>query len=133
MPALSHRLTLPHPEVLARQFSAGRALIAASILAAPVPAARLLGLDSATARRVTWLSRMMAVRDGALGVGGLDALRRGNDARPWLLGGAASDAVDAVVIAGALSSGRLKGVLPTAIAVGAAGLAALGAANAARM
>ncbi|HEV7203692.1 MAG TPA: hypothetical protein VGN18_03735 [Jatrophihabitans sp.] len=133
LPTLPPRLTGADPEAMARQFSAGRTLIAASMLAAPVPAARLLGLDSATAKRVGWLTRMMAVRDGALGVGGLDALRRDGDARPWLLGGAVSDAVDAAVIAGALSSGRLKGVLPTAIAVGAAGLAALGVVNAARL
>lgn len=133
MTALRHRLALPEPQVLARQFSIGRTLVAASMLAAPVPAARLMGLDSATARRVGWLSRMMAVRDGALGVGGLDALRRDGDARPWLLGGAVSDAVDAVVIGRALASGRLKGARPAAIALGAAGLAALGAVNAARL
>ncbi|MDT4903115.1 MAG: hypothetical protein QOH52_1131 [Pseudonocardiales bacterium] len=125
--------SLPDARALGQQIGAGRAVIAAAILAAPVPAARLLGADTATAQRVTWLSRMMAIRDGALGAGAVDALRRGRDPVSWLLGGAVADAVDAVVIAGALKRGRLRGVVPMSIVVGAAGTSALGVVTALRI
>jgi hypothetical protein len=122
------------PGELASQLGAGRAAIAAALLAAPVVSARLLGADGATAHRVDWLTRMMAVRDGALGVGALVAARRsGADAVPWLLGGAAADFVDAAVLAGAVRRGRLKGIAPRAGAVLAAGTAVVGAATALRL
>lgn len=128
------RISLPEPEALARQIAAGRAVIAASILASPVRSARMMGADTATAQRVTWLTRMMGVRDAAIGIGGVSALRgKGNASGPWLLAGAASDAVDALVIAGALKRGRIKGVVPAAIVPLAAGTAALGAVTALRL
>lgn len=117
---------------LGGQLGAGRTLMAAAILAAPVAAARLLGADTATARRVTWLTRMMGVRDAALGVGALASARRGRGAAGWLLGGAVSDAVDAVVLAGAIKQGRIRGVVPSAIVAGAAATAAVGLVAAAR-
>jgi hypothetical protein len=128
----ARRIPLPPPDSAALQLSAGRTAFAAAILAAPVPFLRLLGADSATARRVSWLTRMMAVRDGALGVGGALAVRRGGSATPWLLGGAVADAVDAAVIAGAVRQGRVKGVLPAAVVPLAALAAAAGAASALR-
>jgi hypothetical protein len=128
------RVSLPEPEAMALQIAAGRAVIAASILASPVRSARTLGADTATAQRVTWLTRMMGVRDAAIGVGGVAALRgKGSDGGPWLLAGAASDAVDALVLAGALKRGRVKGVVPAAIVPLAAGTAALGAVTALRL
>jgi hypothetical protein len=118
---------------MARQLATGRAGFAAAFLLAPVPGLRALGADTATAQRVSWLTRMMAVRDGALAVGALIADRRGGDPRPWLVGGAVADAVDAAVFAGALKQGRLKGFAPTAIVPGAALAAALGLVTAARL
>jgi hypothetical protein len=132
------KIQLPRPPVadppaLARQLSAARVVAAAVIMAAPVFSARLLGADTATAQRVSWLTRMMAVRDGAIGAGGLSAARRGDSVATWVMGGAVSDAVDAVVLAAALKQGRIRGVMPSAIVVGAAGAAALGVATAARV
>ena len=101
-------------------------------MVAPVVFVRLLGADTATAQRVTWLTRMLAVRDGALGVGTAAAARSGGSSG-WLIGGAVSDAVDAAVIAAALKQGRLRGVIPAATVVGAAGAAALGFVTAARL
>lgn len=122
--------SLPSVRSTALQCGAGRAGIAAVILARPVSAARLLGADGATAQRVTWLTRMMGVRDGVLGVGTISALR--GDAGPsyWLLGPAVADSLDAVVIAQALRQGRLRGAVPAAVVVGAAGSAAVHAAAA---
>jgi hypothetical protein len=125
---------LPEPDSMAMQLAAGRAVFAATMTAAPVFSARLLGADTATAQRVTWLTRMMAVRDGALGAGGVAAARRGGAApAPWLLGGAVSDAVDAIVIAAALKQGRVKGLVPRLIVPAAAATAAVGAVTALRL
>lgn len=122
------------PGEVAVQLGAGRAVIGVGLLIAPVAGARLLGTDTATARRVEWLSRMLAVRDGALGVGALVAARRSPaEAVPWLLAGAAADLVDAAVMTGAVRRGRLKGPLPRAIAALAGGTAVFGAVTALRL
>jgi hypothetical protein len=127
------RIRRPDAPALARQLAAGRVVMAAAALAAPVPAARILGTDTATAGRVTWLTRMMAVRDGAIGAGGLAATRGSGSAAPWLLAGAVSDAVDAAVLAVALRQGRIKGVVPTAVVPMAAGIALASAVTALRL
>ena len=127
-------LQLPDPNAMASQIAAGRSVIAAAILAAPVVSLRLAGTDTATARRVSWLTRMMAVRDGAIGVGGALAARRGGGASvPWLLGGAVCDAVDAVVFAAALRDGRVRGVVPAVTVPLAAGTALAGVLTAVRL
>jgi hypothetical protein len=119
---------------VAFQITAGRSLLAASIMAAPVVSGRIMGTDTATARRVSWLTRMTAVRDGALGVGGVLAARRGGSAAvPWLVGGAAADLVDAVVIAKAVRDGRLKGVVPNLIVPIAGATAVAGVLTALRL
>ncbi len=121
------------PAAAAQAVCLGRTVIAAQVLLAPVAAARIVGLDTGTARRVSWLTRMLAVRDGALGIGGLLAARRGGNPTPWVIGGAAADAVDATVLAHALRARRLRGAAPVLVTVGAAGVAALGAATAVRL
>jgi hypothetical protein len=118
---------------MAGQLALGRVAMATGFLAAPVPALRALGADTATAQRVSWLTRMMAIRDAALGVGAAVAQRRGGDPRPWLVAGAVSDAVDAVAFGAAIKQGRLRGVVPTAVIPGAAGAAVLGFVTAARL
>jgi hypothetical protein len=134
MPAFSKEFRMDVPPVAtARVLGLGRTAIAAQFLLTPAAAIRLVGLDTGTARRVSWLVRMMAVRDGALGIGGLLAARRGGDPTPWVLGGAAADAVDAAVLAHALRTGRLRGAVPALATVGAAGVAALGAVTAVRL
>jgi hypothetical protein len=123
MTALIRRLVPTTAPDAARRLLLGRTAIAGAFLVAPVGTVRSLGCDTATARRVGWLTRMMAVRDGVLGVGGLLAVRRGGDAGSWLVGGAAADALDTVVIAQAIRQGRLAGLRPAAV-VPAAGLSA---------
>jgi hypothetical protein len=119
---------------MAMQLAAGRTVFAGIIMAAPVVSVRFLGADGATSRRISWLSRMTAARDGALGVCGLLAARQsGSAAAPWIIAGAVCDAVDSVVIAGALKDGRVKGIGPAASVPLAAGAAVLGAITAARL
>jgi len=128
----SARFPLPDARSLALQIGAGRTAIAAGIMAAPVLTTRLLGTDTATAQRVTWLTRMLAVRDGAIGIGTAAAARSGGGAG-WMLAGAASDAVDAVVLAAAIRQGRVRGLVPTATVVLAAATAGAGFVTAARL
>lgn len=106
--------------------------IGAIFLAAPVTSVRVLGLDTATAARITWLARMTAVRDGVLGAGTVVSSERQHGAGGWLLAGSVSDAVDAAVLAAALREGKLRGWRPQAIAAGAVGAAVLAAVAAAQ-
>lgn len=103
----------------------GRVGIGAIFFAAPVTALRIVGADSATAKRVTWLSRMTAARDGVLGVGTAQATAAGGGAG-WLLAGAVSDAVDAVALAQAIRERRAGGIGAVGMVAAAVGTSALG-------
>ena len=59
---------------------------------------RGLGVDAVSARRMGWAIRMCAVRDAALGAGGLHAALTCRDVRPWLVAQAFSDAGDAAAL-----------------------------------
>ncbi len=120
----------PSAGTIGLSIGAARVAIGAIFLAAPVPSVRILGLDTATADRITWLARMTAVRDTVLGTGTVVSSGRRRDAAGWLLAGAASDAIDAAVLAAALREGKLRGWRPQAIAVGALGAALVAAAAA---
>src|SRR4051794_33559331 len=110
---------------------ASRVALGSAFLAGPVASVRLLGLDTATATRVTWLARMAAVRDIALGAGAVGSLvvRRGQV--PWLVAGTLTDAGDAAAIVLAVRAGRLDRVRGYLIAGGAVASAAAGLAAAA--
>jgi hypothetical protein len=105
---------------LARQLALVRIALGAALLAAPVPATRALGLDSGTARRMSWLMRMTAARDAVLGVGALTALSGGGGAARWLAAGAASDLADTLILADAVRTGRMGGVRGTLIVASSA-------------
>jgi hypothetical protein len=124
---------LPSARTIGLSVGAGRVAIGAVFLAAPVSSVRLLGLDTATAARITWLARMTAVRDTVLGAGTVASASRRRGAAGWLLAGSVSDAVDAAVLAAALREGRIRGWRPQAIAVGAVGAALVAAAAAAEL
>jgi hypothetical protein len=66
--------------------------------ARPVTVPRALGVDTVSARRMAWLVQMCAVRDAALGAGGVHAAVTGRDVRPWLRAQAFSDAGDVVAL-----------------------------------
>jgi hypothetical protein len=117
------------PATTALLIGAGRVAFGVAFAAAPAAGVRLMGTDTATARRVTWVSRMVAARDTALGLGTLAAARNG-DAAPWLLAGALADAGDALAVTASLRQGRVGGPGAWLIAVGGLPLAALGAAAA---
>jgi hypothetical protein len=116
---------LPSPQAVVVGFGVGRVALGAAFLAAPVLSTRMLGLDTATAKRVRFLARMAAARDIGLGAGTL-AAGPTPAAVPWLLAGAGADVVDATVILGAMRSGTTRGLPALGISVGALGAAVLG-------
>lgn len=124
LPRRAGAVPLPSPEQIATAIGAGRVAIGAAFLAAPVFSVRVLGVDTATAKRITFLARMAAARDIAIGAGTL-AHARSASGPAWLLAGAAADAADAVVIAAAVKDGSAHGVPAVGIVAGAAGGAAL--------
>ena len=119
---------VPSARTIGLSVGAGRLAIGAIFLAAPVASVRLLGLDTATARRTTWLARMTAARDGVLGAGTLVSCAREDGAVAWLLAGSVSDAVDAAVLVAALREGKVHGWAAQAATAGAIAGALAGAA-----
>ena len=112
---------------LTRALGLGRLAIGAAFLAAPLPSVRVLGVDSGTARRVTFLARMAAGRDLVLGAGTMAA---GRGAASWVLAGAVADAVDAAALATAIRQRQAGGVPAYGVVAGAAGAAVVGGAAA---
>src|SRR5262249_58273041 len=110
---------------VARALAAARVAAGAALLTRPDALARALRVDSATARRTTWLARMAGARDLAVGAGTLFALTRGGGARSWLLASAASDAADAAVLTGALREKQVAAVPALLVGGLAAGAAAV--------
>jgi hypothetical protein len=113
---------------IARALAALRIVTGGLLLVAPgVPARLWLGERGDPS--VKLLARAMGARDLALGVGALRALTTGEPAMPWVAGGAASDATDA--LASLLGLGRRHP--GRALVMGAvAGAAALAGARAAQ-
>ncbi len=120
------RKLLPSAQAIAAGIGVGRVLIGSAFLAAPRVSVRMLGVDTATAKRMTFLARMTAGRDIVLGAGTLNA-GTGRRAVPWLLAGAGADLVDALAIAGAVKTGTARGVPALATVGGAAAIAVVGA------
>ncbi|MHB8341002.1 MAG: hypothetical protein ACYDB7_07480 [Mycobacteriales bacterium] len=79
---------------LAPAVAAGRVVLGGAMFGKPGLLTRPMGVDAATAKQVAWAPRMAGSRDLLLGLGLLDAARRGADRRPWLLFAALADAGD---------------------------------------
>jgi hypothetical protein len=105
---------------------AGRLAIGGAFLAFPVASVRLLGVDRASAARLSWLARMAAARDLALGVGVLGAAVTRRGGVPALVATALVDATDAALIALAARDARVDRVRGLTMAAGAAGAAGAG-------
>jgi hypothetical protein len=128
----THRLRTPAPGRVATLIGLGRLGIGAAFLADPVSSVRILGVDSASAKRMTFLARMTAGRDIVLGLGAV-AARSPRGKAGWLAAGALADAIDAAVLTAGLRSGQLRGAPAAGIAVGATGAAVVAAYAAARL
>jgi hypothetical protein len=115
---------IPKPRTVALAIGAGRTVLGTAFLLDPARSVRLMGVDAATANRMTWMAQMMAVRDAVIGAGTLAAAARGGGTG-WLVGGAVADLVDATAIGKAVQDGRLRGAVPTLVSAGAVGLAGI--------
>ena len=102
----------------ARLVAAGRVALGVGMVVRPDLLPKLLGVDSGTASRMSWLARMFGAREVALGAG-LLAAGAGRE-REWLLAGALSDGVDAVAFAAAARSGMVRPALGAAFTLTAA-------------
>jgi hypothetical protein len=129
----------------------GRCGVGAAVFLRPNLLTRGMGADRETAERTAWVARMFAVRDLAVGVGVLWAVRQGSglldalgsgkgllgrgisrELRAMLLLGVLCDVGDAVAVTSALR-GRSVSALPAAATIATAvGAAATGAVLAAR-
>jgi hypothetical protein len=88
---------------VATGFSLGRALIGTALVAAPAKAAQGWIGPEADLPAAQVVTRALGVRDVAIAVGTLAAVRNGGDAKPWLVAGIACDAVD---LGATLAAGR---------------------------
>jgi hypothetical protein len=105
-----------------------RLAVGGVLFGVPVASVRLLSLDTATATRVTWLSRMTAARDGVLGAGTLSSAVLRQGCGGWMLAGSVSDVADAAILAAPLRAGRVRGPRAVAVTVAAVAVALVGAA-----
>jgi hypothetical protein len=116
---------------VARLLAASRLAVGGLLLAAPGFAVRRwLGTEEA-GPDVKVLARAAGAREVALAVGALRALGDGSDARPWVAGAAAADAVDALAAIVALGRHQPVRALLSATVAGVA--AATGATVARRL
>ncbi|GAC1443799.1 MAG: hypothetical protein NVS3B26_06570 [Mycobacteriales bacterium] len=99
------------------RLSVARAAAGISMIATPRMLPTALGVDSATATRMTWTTQMLGAREVALGAGTWASLRNGDRraTRLWLLAGLLSDAVDALAIGAAVRRGRVSRVTGGAV------------------
>jgi hypothetical protein len=119
----SHKSIRPH--TLANLFGLGRLAVGGAFFVSPVTSVRVLGLDTASAKRMAFLARMAAARDIVLGAGALMA-RDPRSKAGWIAAGAASDVADSLVIGAAVKDGTARGVPAVIVVAGAAGAGLLG-------
>jgi hypothetical protein len=96
------------------------------LFAAPDTCLRLLGVDGSSARRMTFLARMVGARDVSLGAGAAVSCGTGSR-RGWLLAGALADAGDVVAVSAAARRGTVGGAAGIGIIALAGSSAAVGA------
>lgn len=124
----------------------GRCGVGAAVFLRPNLLTRGMGLDRETADRSAWVTRMFAVRDLAVGVGVLWAVRQGRgglgagllqrgpsrELRAMLLLGVLCDLGDALAVGGAMRAGSVSTLPASATLATAVGAAATGVVLAAR-
>jgi hypothetical protein len=125
-PTAEFRPSRPGSRMPAAAIGAGRIGVGVVFAVNPVLSVRVLGVDSATANRLSWLARMAAARDIALGVGTVVGAVSGRGSNGWLLAGGVCDIADAAAIANALKQRQVSTV--PAVVIIASALAAGGVA-----
>ena len=94
------------------------------MVAQPSLLPRILGADRVTAERVSWLTRMVGIREIAIGSGTVAAPGRG-----WILAGIASDIGDGLSVASAVRARHVNRVTGAGTVLAAAVGIAMGVAE----
>jgi hypothetical protein len=97
------------------------------VLTRPDLLALVLGVDRVTAARTAWLAQLVGARELALGLGTLDAARRGSGAIPWLTAQALTDIGDAAAYLAAAKRRQVR--IPVAVAFAALSVGAAAGAS----
>jgi hypothetical protein len=103
----------------------GRVAVGLAFALNPVLSISFLGVDSATARRLSWLAQMTAARDIAIGAGTVWAGVGERDPQLWLVAGAVCDAADAAAIGRAAVGGHVSRTIAAGVVAGAAAASAV--------
>lgn len=114
-----------NPSAAVTGLAAGRIVLGTAAWAAPAATARLFGVRAKDNPEALLMGRLFAVRDAALGIGGLQT---SGDARKLMLAlGVGCDVMDAAAAVLALRSERIPtsaALLMAGVALGAAGVGA---------
>lgn len=102
----------------------GRVALGSAFVVRPRESMTFLGVDTATASRVSWLAQMTAARDIAIGAGTAVTAITGRGSAGWLIAGAACDLADATAIGAALTRKQVSPVTAAAMCAGAVVVAA---------
>jgi hypothetical protein len=111
------------PALVVPALGATRIAIGVGLLVNPAGLGRALGLDEETAQRAGWLGRLTGAREIAIGLGTLQAWRRGDRVDGWIAAQAISDGSDAI----AFSVVAVRGEVSPTRGWGMAAFAASGA------
>lgn len=107
-----------------RGLALGRTALGVTMLTQPGLIPAVLGVPAESRDSMDWAVQMLGAREVALGLGSLLAKK---ERRLWHAAGLLSDAVDAVVIAGAISSKKVRSASGAGMVVIAATAAVVGA------
>jgi hypothetical protein len=103
--------------MVAGLLGAGRLSFGVALLFSPSSTLRFFWSDDdATQRIASEIGRALGIREVVLGVGIIDALRRNDSLKPWLLASAAVDTVDVTLTLTKSFSFLRRGRLATAVA-----------------
>lgn len=108
-----------------RVLSIGRAALGAGMVATPALAGRPWVGPDASAPGAMVIGRAFGARDVVLGLGTLEADRRGEGVRTWLAAGVIADAVDLVATLAAGDEIPARGSRAVSVLAGGAALAGL--------
>jgi hypothetical protein len=102
-----------------------RSIIGVVMIVSPARLAATLGVDPVAAERTGWLSQMVGAREIGIGLGGLKAVRQGENVGLWCSAAALADSADVLAVASALRGRKVRrGPALLFIAFAAAGVLA---------
>jgi hypothetical protein len=85
-----------------------RSIIGVVMIGCPSRLATTLGVEAAAAERTGWLSQMVGAREIGIGLGGLKAVRQGENVGLWCAAAALADSADALSVAAALRARQVR-------------------------